>query len=416
MPVFAYKGVDAKGKTVAGAKDADSPKGLRATLRREGVLVTEVAETRAGKTASAALAKGKGLSREVELTKLFSRVSDTEVAAFTRQLSTLLHAGIPLAESLGALFEQLDNEKLKTIVGEVRLRVNEGASFADSLAKHPAVFSDLYVSMVRAGEEAGNLDQVLARLAEFQDAQGKLKSRVSGALVYPAVMFVVSAAIMAVLMVAVVPQLTQLFADAEKTLPWNTELLIFVSHVIGAYWYVWIVLGPAALFGLLRYVRSSHGRPRYDRLKLRSPLVGPLTRQIAISRFSRTLGTMFGSGVPLLRALDIAKNVLQNHVLVKVIEDAREKIQQGESIATTLKRSGQFPSVVTHMIAVGERAGQLEQMLENVAVAYDAEIEMKLTRLTTLLEPLIIVGMGLGVMFIVVSILMPIMDMNSFVQ
>lgn len=414
MPVWAYKGIDAGGKTVTGAKDADSPKMLRALLRRDGVIVTDVAEARAGKTQVAG--RGKGLSREVDLGGLLQRIKKNEIAAFTRQLATLLKAGIPLAESLGTLADQLENPKLKSTVADIRTRVNEGSSFADALARHKKVFEELFVSMVRAGETAGNLDQVLERLADFMESQVKLRSKVSGALVYPVIMVIVGTVIMGVLMVAVVPQITQLFADAEKKLPLNTRMLIWTSEVIGAWWYLFVLGVPAIFWGIFRWTRSATGRPVWDRFVLRAPLVGPLTRQIAIARFSRTLGTMLASGVPLLRSLEISKDILGNYVLVKVIEGAREQIQQGESIAATLKKSGHFPSVVTHMIAVGERAGQLEQMLGNVATAYEADVEMKLGRLTTLLEPIMIVVMGGAVAFVVFSILMPIMDMNSFTR
>lgn len=412
MPVFAYKGIDGRGKTVSGAKDADSPKGLRAALRRDGIIVTDVTEARAGK----ATAHGKGLSREVHFGQMFERVKRTEVAAFTRQLATLLQAGIPLAESLGALFDQIENPKLKTVVGEVRTKVNEGSSLADALGKHPKVFEEVFLSMVRAGEAAGNLDAVLARLADFMEAQAKLRSKVTSAMVYPIIMLVVGTVIMAVLMVGVVPQITQLFEDAEQGLPWNTELLIWISDVLGAYWYLWLLGGPTAAWGAFRWTQSPSGRPVWDRWKLRTPVLGPLVRQIAIARFARTLGTMLSSGVPLLKALDIAREILGNAVLMKVIEGAKEQIQQGESIAVTLKKSGEFPSVVTHMIAVGERSGQLEQMLGNVAGAFEGDVDLKLGRLTTMLEPLMIVAMGGAVAFVVFSILMPIMQMNQFAQ
>jgi general secretion pathway protein F len=416
MAVFAYKGLDARGKTVAGAKDAESPKALRALLKRDGIVVTEVAEARAGKAASAVTSKGTGLKKEVDFAAMFARISQAEVAAFTRQLATLVKAGIPLAEALSVLTEQIQNEKFKTTVGEVRTRVNEGSSLADALAKHPRVFEDVFVSMVRAGETAGNLDQVLIRLAEFMEAAQKLKSKVGGAMVYPIAMMVISGGIMAVLMVAVVPQITQLFEDAGQSLPWNTELLIFASKMIGSYWWLMILLTGGAVWGFFKWLRSPAGRARWDKFKLRAPLIGPLTRQIAVSRFCRTLGTMLSSGVPLLKSMDVAKDILGNAVLKKVIESAREQIQQGESIAGTLKKSGEFPAIVTHMIAVGERAGQLEHMLANVATTYELEVETKLGKLTAILEPLIIVSMGGAVGFIVFSILMPIMQMNQFAQ
>jgi general secretion pathway protein F len=416
MAVYAYKGLDARGKAVAGAKDAESPKALRALLRRDGVVVTEVAEARAGKAASAVTSKGAGLKKEVDFAAMFSRIKQSEVAAFTRQLATLVKAGIPLAEALGVLTEQIENEKFKTTVGDVRTRVNEGSSLADALAKHPKVFEEVFVSMVRAGETAGNLDQVLVRLAEFMEAAQRLKGKIGGAMVYPIAMMVISGGIMAVLMVAVVPQITQLFSDAGQALPWNTQLLIFASKMIGSWWWLLIFLGGGMIYGFLRWIRSPKGRVVWDKLKLKAPMLGPLTRQVAVSRFCRTLGTMLASGVPLLKSLDVAKDILGNVVLKKVIEGAREQIQQGESIAGTLKKSGEFPAIVTHMIAVGERAGQLEQMLANIATTYELEVETKLGKLTSVLEPLIIVLMGGAVGFIVFSILMPIMQMNQFAQ
>jgi len=410
MPLWAYKGVDARGKAVNGTRDADSPKGLRALLRKDGVAVTDVTEARGGQSTKAGT--GKGLSKQVDIGAYFQRIKKAEVAAFTRQLATLLRAGIPLAEALGALFEQLENPKLKSLVGEVRTKVNEGSSLADALGKHPSVFEGVYVSMVRAGETAGNLDAVLMRLAEFTEAEVALRTKVTGAMIYPAIMGTVAAIVMGILMVAVVPKITDMYKDSEKALPWNTELLVWMSSLLGNRWYLFITGIPAMFVGFRRWTKSAAGRPVWDKLALRIPLFGPLVKQIAIGRFTRTFGTMLAAGVPLLRALDVSKDVLDNHVLIKAIEKAREDIQQGESIAGSLRRSGYFPSVVLHMIAVGERAGQLETMLGNVADAYEAEVEMKLSRMTTLLEPIMIVAMGGAVAFIVFSILIPILDMN----
>jgi len=412
MTMWAYKGLDARGKAVNGVRDADTPKLLRATLRRDGVIVTDVAEARAGKSAKAGLSKGKGLNAEVDLGALLGGIKRVEIAAFTRQVATLIKAGIPLAESLGALFEQIENPRLKSVVGDVRGKVNEGSSFADALSKHQRHFEGVYISMVRAGETAGNLDQVLVRLADFMESSIRQRSKVIGALIYPALMAVVSAGVMAVLMIAVVPKITSMFEDTDKVLPWNTQFLIAASNALGAYWLFFLIFIAVSAIGFRYWRRSPRGRAIWDHMILYLPVIGPLARQIAIGRFARTFGTMLASGVPLLRAMDISKDILGNVVLMKVIDGAREKIQQGESIAVTLKRSGYFPSVVTHMIAVGERAGQLEQMLANVADAYDADTETKLSRMTALLEPLMIVFMGGAVAFIVFSILMPIMDMN----
>ncbi|MFH0902637.1 MAG: type II secretion system inner membrane protein GspF [Pseudomonadota bacterium] len=414
MPVYGYKGVNSQGRPVSGTKDADTPKALRALLRRDGILATEIDEVRSGSAHH--VGRGKGFRREVDFGKIFERVSRGDVGSFARQLATLLKAGIPLAESLAALFEQIDNSLFKTVIGDVREKVNEGSSLADALARHSRIFEPVFISMVRAGETAGNLDEVLARLADFTENQVKLRSKVVTAMIYPAAMVAVGTVIMGILMVMVVPKITQIFADAEQALPWNTVLLIGLSNLISDYWYVWIVAVPLGTYLLFHWIRSSHGRPKWDRLKLRLPVLGSVVRRVAVARFARTLGTMLASGVPLLRALDISREILGNVVLMKIIEDAKERIQQGDSIAATLKRSGEFPPLVTHMIAVGERAGQLEQMLANVATAYESEVDVKLGQLTSLLEPIMIVAMGGSVAFIVASILMPIMQMNSFVQ
>ena len=334
----------------------------------------------------------------------------------TRLMSTLLCAGVTLPESLVALTDQVESPRFKNVLSDVGSKVNEGSSLADALGRYPNVFPEVYVSMVRSGETAGNLDLVLERLAEFLEGQIALRSRVLSAMIYPAIMTVIGAIIMAVLMVAVVPQITQMFEDSEQALPWNTVALIFASDMIAGYWPVWLVAVPVAIVTFLRWRKGPRGRAVWDRFVLRLPVVGTLARRIAVARFSRTLGTMLSSGVPLLRALDISKAILDNHVLMKVIETSKEQIQQGESIAATLRRSGEFPPMVTHMIAVGERAGQLEEMLGHVAKAYEREVDMTLGRLTALLEPVMIVLMGGAVAFVVASILMPIMQMNSFVK
>jgi general secretion pathway protein F len=221
---------------------------------------------------------------------------------------------------------------------------------------------------------------------------------------------------MGILMVVVVPKITSVFEDLGKSLPWNTELLILISDLLGSWWWALIALGALGYFGVRRWMRKPKGRAFVDRLKLRLWLIGPLVRFVSVARFARTLATMLASGVPVLTALEIVKKVLNNTVLEKVVEEARDAIREGESIAAPLKRSGQFPSMMVHMVSVGERSGQLEAMLENVASAYEREVEGKVARLTTMLSPLIIVGMAIGVVFIVFSILQPILDMQNFVS
>jgi general secretion pathway protein F len=339
------------------------------------------------------------------------------VSTLTRQLGTLLKAGVPLAEALGALVDQIEKPGLKRVIAQVKTQVNEGSSLGDAMSKSPKVFEDLYVNMIRAGEASGNLDAVLFRLADFLEAQNRLRAKIISALFYPVVMTIIGAGIMTILMVSVVPKVTSIFADTGKALPWNTQLMIGISDTVSSWKglvVAFVIVGMVLAFR--RWKRTPRGRAWVDRVVLKLWVIGPLARQIAITRFAKTLATMLSSGVPLLRALDIVKSILGNTVLQKVVEDAKESIKEGESIAAPLKRSGEFPPIVTHMIAVGERSGQLEKMLEEVAHAYDLEIDLKMGRLTTLLEPVMILLMGGSVAFVVFSILMPIMEMNDFVS
>ena len=409
MPLYAYKGIGPSGKVTSGVRDAESPKALRQLLRKDGVVVTQVDLSKGGKKVS----RGRGLSKEVDFADVLGGIKKSEVAAFTRQLATLLKAGIPLAESLAALFEQAEKVKLKRILGEVRGAVNEGSSLADAVAKHPTVFDELFVSMVRAGETAGNLDEVLLRLADFMESAQRLRGKVTSAMVDPAIMIGVGVIIMSILMIAVVPKITGMFAQQGKTLPANTRFLIWLSHVFGAYWFIWLALAIAGAVGFRAWARSDAGRPRWHRVVLRAPLFGPLLRQVAVARFARTLGTMLQAGVPMLRALDVAREVLGNVVMMKAVDTARAGVTEGESLAVMLRKSGHFPSTVTHMVAVGERSGTLESMLIRVADAHEQDIDMKLGRLTSMLEPIMILVMGVGVAFVVFSILQPLMDMSK---
>lgn len=411
MPLYAYKGIGVSGKAVQGVRDAESPKVLRQLLRKDGIVVTDVSISK-GKAVGA----GKGLSKEVNFGQLFARVKKTEIAAFTRQLATLLRAGIPLAEALGALFEQVENVTFKSVMDEVKSNVNEGSSLADALAKHPQVFDDLFVSMVRAGETAGNLDDVLGRLADFMESAAELKSKVQSAMVYPVIMVIVGTVIMAVLMIAVVPKITELFSAQGASLPLNTRFLIWSADVMGGYWWLLLILAVLGIVGFRKWAKSENGRPVWHGFVLRMPLVGPLVRQVAVARFARTMGTMLEAGVPMLRVLDTAKEVLGNAILVGVVEKAKSAVTEGESLAVTLRRSGEFPASVTHMIAVGERSGALEQMLLRISEAYEAEVDMKLGRLTSMLEPIMLVVMGGAVAFVVFSILMPMLEMQRLTQ
>ncbi|TMA25285.1 MAG: type II secretion system protein GspF [Deltaproteobacteria bacterium] len=414
MPVFEYSGLTEAGKSVRGIRDAESSKALRTLLRKDGVYLTDARAAEAGAVAGE---QKTGLAREVDVGALFgfTGVSAQDLAIATRQLATLIGAGIPLVDALTALVEQVDQPRLKRILGVVKQKVNEGSSLADALKEHPRIFSELYVNMIRAGESSGALDVVLVRLADFTESQAQLRNKIIGAMLYPAIMVVVGIAIVSILFVVVIPKVTKIFEDMNVTLPWTTRILIAVSSFARDYWYTMVIALPALAYGLRRWLKTPRGRRSWDRAQLRMPVFGELIRMLAISRFAKTLATLLASGVQLLTAMEIVKNIVANTLLAEVIEKARDAIREGESIAAPLKRSGQFPPLVFHMIAIGEKSGQLEEMLQNVAKSYESQVEIRVAALTSLLEPVMIVAMGGGVAFIVFSILMPIMQLNTFV-
>lgn len=408
MAVYEYRGiVIASGKAAKGVRDADNLKALRAALRKEGILLSSAVE-------DSAKAARKG--REIDVFAFFKRASTGDVAVMTRQLATLVKAGIPLVGAIAALTEQLEKQDLKRIMSAVRERLNEGSSFARALEAYPETFPALYVNMVAAGEASGTLDAVLARLADFMEAQARLKGKVGAALAYPMLMVLIGAGLMGVMMVAVVPKVTSIFQSMDHPLPWYTQGLIAVSGFLSGYWWLLLLMIGGAVYGWRRWVRSKPGALRWDQIKLGLPIFGRLILMIAIARFARTLATLLASGVPLLKAMEITRNVLDNAALEEVVASAAGSIREGETIADPLRRSGKFPPIVTHMIAVGEKSGQLEQMLGSVADSYDAQVEVRVQALTSLLEPLVIVFMGTGVGFIAFAILMPLIQMNEFVQ
>jgi general secretion pathway protein F len=406
MAVYAWRGVNAAGKAVKGVRDADSPKQLRALLKKDGVLVTELLE-------SSEAAKKRG--REIDLKRMFNRVGTREIAVSTQQLAVLLRSGIPLVEALTALIDQLDQPELKAAFTDTRDKVNEGISFADALRNHPKYFEDLYVNMVAAGEASGTLEAVLQRLSEFLDAQAKLKSKVQSALAYPLFMAFASTIIIGVMMTVVVPKVTSIFQDFNQSLPWYTELLIWTSDVISGYWWLIFTMIGVSIWYFRRWRATEEGRKKWDRFELKIPLFGQLFLMVAVARFARTLSTLLTSGVPVLRAMEITRNVLGNTELMRVVDEARNSVREGEGLAKPLRASKRFPPIVTHMIAIGEKSGQLEEMLEHVALAYDQQVEVRVAAMTSLLEPLIIVVMGGVSGGIAFSILMPLLQINEFV-
>jgi general secretion pathway protein F len=412
MPVYQYRGYRNDGGSAAGIVDAENVKVARLKLRKEGVFPTDVVE----QGQPAARQQEGGHARTIHRTGRSAVLSAHDLALLTRQFATLLVAGLPLVEALGVLVEQAEKKSTKALLAEIREQVRGGKALSAVLETYGKDFSQIYVHMVRAGEASGALDQILFRLAEFLEKQLALKAKVTNATLYPALMLFVGVSVLFFLMAFVVPKITAVFTSMKQALPWPTVVLMSISRFFADYWLLLIGLVVVCIFFIRRFVHTEKGRMVMDRVTLRLPLIGDVARMVSISRLAGTLATMLASGVQLLDALDVAKRVMNNRVLEETVEGARQNIREGETIADPLKRSGEFPALVTHMIAVGERSGDMEEMLRRVSQIYDGEVERVITRLTSLLEPVMILAMGIIVFFIVVAILLPIFEMGQMVR
>jgi general secretion pathway protein F len=405
MPVFEYKGVTAAGKKTSGVQDGDGLKAVKAKLKKDGVIVLEIRE---GSSASAA--RGN-----ISFT-FSSRVKLGDLANATRQLATLLSSGLPLMEALSVLVEQEETAALKGALSSVRDSVREGASLADALKTKPKAFSQLFVNMVSAGEASGTLEVTLDRLADFLDEQVRFRGRVSASLAYPAFMSVVGIGMLFFIFSFVMPRMVGMFQDMKQQLPFITLMLLWIVKFLSSFWWALLLALGTGVYYFRRYMRTPAGRENIDARLLRLPVFGTLIRMIAVSRFTRTLGTLLQSGVPTLAALDIVKSVVGNTVLANAIQKARENVREGEPIADPLRRSGLFPPVVVQMVAVGEKSGELEKMLLKISDSFDRTVETRLTGLMALMEPMIILAMGLIIGFVVIAIMLPMLQMSSGVQ
>lgn len=398
MPVFKYKAIDRNGSNVQGIIDAESARAASEKLKREGIYLSSISETTRGK-------KRRFFS--------FGGISNAELAVTTRQFSALISAGLPLEASLTALSEQTEDPDFKEVLSQVRERVSEGSSLANALREHRNIFSDLYINIVRAGEASGMLDVVFLRLADFLEKQAEMVSKVRSALIYPAFMFLVGSGVLFFMMTYVIPKIARIFEESEKALPLITSVLIGVSSFISQNLLIIFVLLVAAVVAAIRYLRTEKGKKFMDRTILKLPIFGKLASMVAISRFTRTLGTLVGSGIPLLEALEIGQQVMGNTVFSEALEDVRVNVREGSSLAVPLRNSGVFPPLVTRMIAVGERTGEMEDMLNKIADIYDMQVDTTLSTLTSLLEPVMILFIGAIMGFIVFAILLPIFDLTS---
>ncbi|HZN63354.1 MAG TPA: type II secretion system F family protein, partial [Planctomycetota bacterium] len=389
MPVYSYKALNAEGSSEAGVIDADTPRDARTKLKSRRLHVTALESVATAEKAARVRVPWAG------------RKSRAELPMITRQLGTLLSSGIPLMGTLNAVIEQAEERRLKAVLLDVRERVAQGVAFSDALGAHPRLFSELYVNMVRAGEASGALDKILFRLADYLHAARRLNSKIVAALTYPFIMLIVGGVVVVLLMALVVPQITTVLLKQKKVLPLPTEILMAVSGAIRGYWWVGLIGIAAGWVALVKIRATKAGRLWMDTALLKIPVLGPLLRKSAVSRFALTFATLLESGLPVLECVAVVKRVVNNQLMANVLEDDQRKIAEGADIATPMKQSKVFPPVVGYMIAVGEESGRLEELLKRISQAYDEEIEIAAQRLTSLLEPIMIVVMSLIVGFIV---------------
>jgi len=408
MPVYEYTALDRAGKNLTGIVDADSAPAARQKLRGTGIFPVEIKE-------SLVRPREQG-PRALSVSSLFKKVRSGELSATTRQLSILLGAGVTLVGALEALIAQMSNPTFKRIMAQVKESVNEGSSLANALSKHPRVFSTVYVNMVRAGEASGSLEVVLERLAEFSEHQQALRGRFRAALAYPIFMCCVGTFILFFLLTVIMPNITKIFTDMHQTLPLPTIVLIGVSDFLKSFWWLILLVLVGAVFVARQFKKGEKGQHVWDEVKVRVPILGTITQKMAMARFGRTLGSLLESGVPLINALQIVRNIVNNMLIAEVIDKAVDEIQAGKSLAVPLSRGRWFPPIMIQMIAVGEQSGELEKMLHKVADIYEGEVDSHIMAVTSMLEPAMILFMGLLVGFIVISILLPIFEMNQLVK
>ncbi len=387
--------------------DALSVREAKLKLRSQGMFVSTIAE------------EAHGLAhplKDISLKGLLGRVGMEDLTVTTRQLSTLIGASIPLVDALSALYEQTDAPAMKKTIAQVRDSVNEGLSFGDALAQHKRVFPELYVNMVRSGEASGALDVVLLRLAEFMEGQHRLRSKIGAALVYPAVLLMISIVVLMYLLTAVVPKVVGMFESMKQTLPLPTRILISISSFLSWSWWIIIIVVVIGVVLIVKWRKTDQGAYKFDRFRLRFPVYGTVYKKVSVARFARTLGTLLTSGVPIIESLRIVKTVVENKIMEMAIENSIAEIMDGSSLAAPLKKSGVFPPILVHMVSVGEKSGSLEEMLMKAAESYEGDVETTVAGLTSVIEPLMIVIMGVLVGFVVLSILLPMLEMSTIVR
>lgn len=409
MPVYDYTALDAKGKSISGIIDADGAAAARQKIRSAGNYPVDLREVKDGVTE-------KSDRAALSLSRFFTHIRPAEVTMMTRQMATLIGAGFPLVSALETLMSQTLSPGLKKTVAGIKDALVEGSSFANALGKYPSIFSPIYINMVRAGETSGTLEIVLERLADITEKQEALKNRMITAMIYPLLILLISMLILGFLLYYVTPKIMTMFTDMRQELPLPTQILIGISDLFKSYGWLLVVFFIAAIVGFGRLRKSIKGRQWLDKTLLDLPVAGSLIRKLAAARFARTLGSLLDNGVSMLPSLAIVKNIVGNVQIAKVVENANIEVGKGQGLGKALAAGQAFPPIAIQMIQVGEQSGNLEEMLTKVADIFEKDVETTVMRLTALLEPIMVLVMAGIVLFIVLSICLPIFEMNQLIK
>lgn len=405
MSTFSYKARNSAGKVITGEKEAEQKKEIYKFLSNKDLYVIEVKEK-----------SEKSSFFSLQLTGKKRKVKAQELIVFTRQLSTMIHAGLPLLEGIKVMINQVENPGFKEVLTEVRDDISGGATFSNALSKHPKIFDEMYVNMVAAGEEAGVLDEILNRITKIKEKDQDTKNRIKSAFTYPVIIIIIAVTVVGFLTTFVFPKFIKLFIQNNVSLPLPTQILFSFSNFVRGYWYVLVAAGIIGVVALKKYRETSKGRYVTDKIILKIPMVGDLVKKVVLGRFARTLATLYSSGVKILEALEIVKKSVTNVVIVNWMSEVQKGVRKGKSLAEPMQKSGNFPPMLVQMVATGEETGSVSEMLKEIANAYDVEVDYTIKTVTDAIEPLLIVFMGIIVGFTALSLFLPMFDMMSLVK
>ncbi|OHD69065.1 MAG: hypothetical protein A2W19_17600 [Spirochaetes bacterium RBG_16_49_21] len=416
--IFQYQALDKKGESVSDYIDAPSETSAKQKIRSQGLYLVKLQrDDLASKDNNLHQAGGAFKAAVHKFYDLLNiRLSAKEIGLFSRQLATLLKAGLPLPVAITDIVEQIDNKHFKHVIADIKEKLEQGSSFSNALGQHRVVFSDMYVSMVRVGESLGSLDQVIARLADLEEKKNILTAKIRSALWYPAFMFLFATGVMTFLMVNVIPTIADMFADQKRELPIPTKIVIGISGFLSNFWFLIPIAALLLIYLYNRYIRTSEGRTKVDDLKLRIPLLKNLYKRLIVYRFTQNLGILLNNKVDIIKSFEIVKKIVGNVIIEAKIEEAAKKIKEGATVANSLNKSEFLPKLVLGMITAGEASDNLDTMLLNIGNVYETELDLTITSLTSLIEPIIIIIMGIIIATIVMSVILPITQMNLLVQ